>query len=273
MASSTDGFMGIAARYHDSQNHYRFEIGLNTVRRLVKIVSGHQSELWSDTTGYQKDQPLVVTLDCVGPRITCYVDGVAVCEVLDQTFASGRVALFAFGNSGVRFNFVRVQEAAWQGYYRFGKGPTVPAGRRLRVLACAEADAPDSLPNTQDLFVAGTGERGEVHFLGSSCDLRITEALGKVQQTRTFLNASVYSPLMGIRLLRRLDGTAFVILQSAPLPIGSQFNPGEYRLLLTYRRDNTAVDPTSPIQREAGTTTPESTSIDFSLPSAPMPDS
>jgi hypothetical protein len=262
---SADGVIGLAARYQDPDNHYRFEIGFGSgIRRLVKVVAGEETELWSESTGDQTNaEPLMAGLECVGRRIRCFVNGVRLCEVVDDAFSRGRVALFTFKDPGGEFGFVRVQEAAWQSYYRFGKAATRPAGHRIRVLACPESAAPQSLPNVQDVFIANLGERGDVHFLGSSCDLRIVDPLGRVQHTRTFLHPSQYVPVAGFKVLRRADRCGFFAALPADLPEGSQLPRAEYRLELAYRRDNTAADPTSPVQREAGVSDPEATAVDL----------
>jgi hypothetical protein len=264
MASSTDGVIGLAARYRDPENHYRFEISSGTGgRRLVKVVEGIQTELWSDAIGYTKQVTLLASLECLGRRIACYVNGVLVCEVVDDAFSNGRVALFTFKNPGAAFDFVRVQEVGWQTYYRFGKSPTCPAGRRIRVLACAESAAPPAMPNVYDVFVAGLGEKGRVHFFASSCDLRIADPLGKLQHNRTFVRSSRYSPVLGFKVLRRRDACGFFLALPAAVPEGSRFPQAEYRLKLTYRLDNTSIDPRSQIQREAGISSPETTQIDL----------
>lgn len=263
LASSTDGVIGLAARYQDPENHYRFEISLGAEgRRLVKVVSGIETELWSDANGYTKEEPILASLECVGRRIACYVNGVKVCELVDDAFSNGRIALFTFNNPGAAFDFVRVQKAAWQSYHRFGKAPTCPAGHRIRVLACAESAAPPALPNVYDEFVAGAGEQGNVHFFGTTCELHIVDPLGKVQHTRTFQRSSRYSPVTGFKVLRRPDGCGFFVALPAAVPEGSRFPRAEYRMKLTYRLDNTAIDSSSQIQREAGASDPEATQID-----------
>jgi len=160
---------------------------------------------------------------------------VQVCEVVDDAFSSGRVALFTLGNPGAAFDFVRVQEAAWRRYYRFPRVPTRPAGQRIRVLACAESDAPPSLPDVRDEFISHIGERGSVHFLGSRCDLRIVDPFGEVQHTRTFSRPDRYTPVANLRVLRRRDGCGFAVVVPDTAPEGSRLPPAEYRLTLTYR--------------------------------------
>jgi hypothetical protein len=113
------------------------------------------------------------------------------------------------------------------------------------------------------VFVSGPGEGGKFHFLGSACDLRLRDPLGKVQHTRTFLRSSLYTSAPGIRLLRRLDGCGFFIALPDATSEGSRFEEAEYRLKLTYRLDNTATDANSQIQREAGRSDPETTHLDL----------
>lgn len=260
---SSTGTVGLAFRYRDPRNHYRFELdpgGLGS--RLVKVVEGAQEELWGGQPGYAAGVPLLATVECLGQRIACYINGVQLCEVADDAFERGRIALFTFQNGSARFDFVRVQEAVWQTYYRFGKQPTVPAGYRIRILACSESDAPAPLPNVHDLFVAGTGEQGSVHFYDSHVDLRIRDPRGEIQHTRTFARSSLFEPVDDLRILRRRDGCGFLLIRPVSAE-ASRFAIGEHRLELTYRLDNRSVDAESQVQREAGISDPERTQIDL----------
>ena len=63
------GAVGVAARYLDPHNHYRFEVGAGSGRRLAKVVAGEETELWSDTTGYPAGAPLVISVECVDERL------------------------------------------------------------------------------------------------------------------------------------------------------------------------------------------------------------
>jgi hypothetical protein len=266
IVSSTTGVVGLVARYQDPNNHYRFEIGSGILgRRLLKMVNGFEEELWSDLKGYEKDVPVLATIECIGQRIACYVNGVEVCEVADDALTKGRIALFTFKNSGAKFDFVRVQEAAWQNHYSFGKQTTVPAGHRIRVLSCSESFAPAPVPNTNDVFIAGPGEQGNFHFYGSACDLRVRDSLGKVKHARTFLRSSRYAPMPTIKLLRRQDGCGFFLALPSAVSEGSRFEHAQYRLKLAYRLDNTTSDVNSQIQREAGLSDSEITQIDLPL--------
>jgi hypothetical protein len=264
MVSSEDGIIGIAGRYQDPQNHYRFELGSGSDgRRLIKAVGGVETKLWSDPNGFTKNETFITSLECVGHRIAAYVNGVKVVEVVDDALAQGRVALFTFKNPGASFYFVRVQKAGWHTYYQFDKGPTRPAGHRIRVLACAQSLAPPAIPNVQDVYVAGLGEHGDVRFFGSRCDLRVVDPRGRAEHTRTFLRSSQYAPVAGFKVLRRPDGCGIFLVKPDAVPEGSRFPRAEYRLQLTYRRDNTAVDPSSQILRESGVLDPEVTQIDL----------
>lgn len=254
LLSSTDGTIGIAARYRNPDNHYRFEIDLESEgRRLVKVVAGEETTVWSDANGFKKDDAFVATLECVGTRLSCYVNGVKACDVIDEALASGRIALFTAGNAGASFDFVRVQEAAWIQYHRFPSVPTLPAGQRIRVLACSPEDAPPPIPNVRDEFAAGPGERGRLHFFDTGCDLRIVDPRGNAQHTRTIVRADRYAPLPEVKVLQRRDGCGFFVVTS---------DAAEHRLAFTYRRNNTALDPESIVSREAGDASPETVVLD-----------
>ncbi len=59
-------------------------------------------------------------------------------------------------------------------------------------------------------------------------------------------------------MLRAADGTGLIFVQPEALAhAGSQLASGDYRLHLTYRRDNGAADPASIVLTEAGDSTEE----------------
>ena len=63
-------------------------------------------------------------------------------------------------------------------------------------------------------------------------------------------------------MLRKADGTAFALVVNHPSPPGSRIQPGEYRLALTYRRDNRAANPDSLLLSQAGDASPEAVNLD-----------
>ena len=74
--------------------------------------------------------------------------------------------------------------------------------------------------------------------------------------------APIYVPVAA-RLLRRADGTGFFIVVPAINPPGSSLPTGSYRFILTYRRNNSALDSDSEILSEAGNTSPEQVTLDI----------
>jgi hypothetical protein len=83
--------------------------------------------------------------------------------------------------------------------------------------------------------------------------------------SRTFLPDTVYTALstVSLRLLREADGTAFFLLRAGTgTATLTALDPGQYRLALTFRRDNTALDPQSLVLSEAGDRSPERAALD-----------
>jgi hypothetical protein len=258
------GAVGLCARFRDPDNHYRFEMRPgNAGSRLVKVVAGAETELWSGPRGYTVSSEAVVSLDCLGQRISVAWNGVLLCELVDSDLTEGRIALYSSNAPGARFGFVRVQEAVWQPYHRFAKRPTVSAGQRIRVLACSPESAPASLVNTLDVFLAGPGESGSVRLRGSIADLRLRDPLGRIGHTKTFRRSSVFAPVADFRVLRRLDGCAFFLCRPTGDPEGARLPATPYRLTLRHRRDNTAQVSGSQVQKENGSSTDEVTWLDL----------
>ena len=184
--------------------------------------------LWKDTKPLAANRDHVLTLDCIADRITGYLDGAPLFEVYDNALPAGAIGLSPLA----AFTEVRVTPADWMPYYRFPAQDRVPAGTRIRVPA---PDLPDgALVRTLDVSGAPSGGRrvfGDNRY-----------------QAEQF------------RILRAADGTGFALL-ATPFP------PAERRLRLTYRRDNTAIDPDSPVLRSAGDTSPETVTLDIPWPS------
>jgi hypothetical protein len=74
---------------------------------------------------------------------------------------------------------------------------------------------------------------------------------------RQFLPDAAFAPVSALRILRRADGLDFALAVPANGSPGSHLDPGEHRLRLTYRRDNTAADPASLVLSQAGDSSDE----------------
>jgi len=109
LRSSDDDRIGVAFRYQDSDNHYRFDWRRElSSRQLVKIENGVHQALAQDVAAYSAGDDFLVEIRAEGSLIEVSVDGVLVFSVVDTSFASGSVALTCHGNQGTFFDDVRV---------------------------------------------------------------------------------------------------------------------------------------------------------------------
>jgi len=266
LRSDDDDAIGVMARYSDDDNYYRLSMDRERgYRRLVKRIAGVVTVLWEDDAAYERERRYVLTLDVLGDVLTGHLDGVRLFRVRDADLAAGQVGLYCWGNTGARFSAVRVAEAAWVPYYRFGAGePRLPAGTRVRIHSGNAGDASPPEPNLQRRFLATLDDPGMLHFDSSApLDLRLRRRGEDRGHRRRFLPAGAYTPVADVGLLRKADGTAFAIVVGHPSSPGFRIPPGEYRLALTYRRDNGAARPTSLVLRQAGDALPETVNIDI----------
>jgi len=118
LTSTTDQAIGVMFRYRDGRNYYRYSMDrARKYRRLVKQVDGLFTVLWEDAARFTVGREYVFTVDCVGDRLTGYLDGVHLFSVTDGGHAAGRVALYGWSNPGVVFREVRVSSPVWSTYY------------------------------------------------------------------------------------------------------------------------------------------------------------
>jgi len=202
-------------------------------------------------------------VDCVGPQLAVYVDGVELATLEDADLPSGRAGLYCWGNTGARFTEVRVAEPAWSTYHVFSGEERLPAGTRLRLYAGNALAAPPAEPNTERRFVASLDEGGRARLRGPGAELRVVDPAGSVGHSRRFLPDDAYDDLANVKVLRKADGTGLFLFLPAATPIGSRLPPGQYRLAFTYRRDNTAVDADSIVYQEVGNSEPETAVLDL----------
>jgi hypothetical protein len=203
----------------------------------------------------------MVTIDCVGSRLCGYLDGIPIFAVDDEALARGRIGLYCWNNAGARFNDLVVAAPAWMRYYTFDEDEQWPAGTRIRVWGGSESASHETPGGVLARFGAALGEEGMLMFGTDSVRLRVrTPSVGS-GHTHEFLAPSNWVTVAP-RVLRKADGTAFFLLIPSMQPPGSALNAGAYRLCFTYRRNNTALDPTSQVLRMAGDSSSELVTID-----------
>ncbi|QYK51633.1 MAG: hypothetical protein KF701_03855 [Anaerolineales bacterium] len=107
-----DNEFGVICRYVDESNFYAGSISSDGFYAIVKIENGEFGYVGAE--GMQPsdlinlgDQVNRVRLDCVGSRLTLYVNGSELVSASDSTFASGDVGLYAgsFSTPGIDILF------------------------------------------------------------------------------------------------------------------------------------------------------------------------
>ena len=263
LRSDDDDAIGVMFRHADAQNYYRFSMDhQRSYRRLIKKVAGVLTVLWDDTVQYTPGREYVLTVDCVGERITAYLDGVPLFTVEDSDLTAGRIGFYCWENPGARFAEVRVAAPAWTPYYTFGREAQLPAGTQVRIYAGNAVDATPEAPGVVRRFIASLDERGHLRLSTEGAELRLMTSGGTSGHVRRFLPDTDYVP-KDARVLRKVDGTGFFIFVPAAIPVGSRLASGQYRLQMTYRRDNQDVAPDSVVFRQAGLSNPEQVTIDI----------
>lgn len=260
LRSETDNGIGVAFRYQDQNNYYRFSMDQQLgYRRMVKKAGGQVSVLWESRDGYVVDVEHVVTIDCIGDRLTGYLNGVQLFSVEDSSLRAGRIGLYSWKNEGARFVEVKIAPPLWVPFYTFAQEEPLPAGTRLRVFSGSRADQYQAEPGVTARFAALLSERGSLNLGTDRADIRLVAPNRAVVHQRAFLPAGLYQSVTDVRVQRKADGTAFLLLREN----GNPFEQGQYRLQMTYRRENLAVDSNSQVLSEAGNREPEAVVLDI----------
>jgi hypothetical protein len=111
LSSADDDEIGVAFRYQDADNFYRFDWDRQSAeRRLVRVVGGVLTVLASDAVPYWTAQPYTVEVSAAGDRLGVKVDGAAVFSVTDGALGSGTIALCSYGNTGSSFDDIVVRD-------------------------------------------------------------------------------------------------------------------------------------------------------------------
>jgi hypothetical protein len=95
-----------------------------------------------------------------------------------------------------------------------------------------------------------------------SIEVRIVAPDGNVVHARHFLPDDNYVS-EDVNVLRKADGTGFFLIKLDANLSGIPFSLGQYRLKLTYRRDNRTIVSASRILSEAGNQADEIVALDI----------
>jgi hypothetical protein len=266
LRSDDDDAIGLVFRYADDDNWYRFSMDSErSYRRLVRCQAGVVSEIWSDTVAYAVGREYVVTIEANGDSLVGYLNGELVFAVRDGALTEGTIGLYCWGNTGARFGSVRVSSPRWATHYRFasGEGP-LEAGSRVVVHSGAEADWNEqAVAGIRHRFAAVAPDTGSTHLSTvAPVRLRLRPSTGDTGHSRQFLPASAWSTVPAARVVRKADGTEFILVLPSGGAAASELASGTYRLALRYRRDNTAADPGSLVYTRGGDASDEVAALD-----------
>ena len=104
--SLDDDSFGVVFRYTDANNYYRFSMDRQrSFRRLIKVVHGVVTVLWTLHTGYVTNRGYAMRVLAVGRNVSIYVDGTLQKTVADASLRSGRPGLYTWGNPTVFDDF------------------------------------------------------------------------------------------------------------------------------------------------------------------------
>lgn len=111
MRSDDNDGIGVIFRFIDHDNYYR--LALNAQKgncQLIKKINGEMKLLYQNNDqGYEVGKSFLITADIIGSRITAYMGDTRLFQVEDPApHEHGCIGLYAWGNTGARFEQVQV---------------------------------------------------------------------------------------------------------------------------------------------------------------------
>jgi hypothetical protein len=119
--SDGDNPVGLAVRWNQSKGYlFYMDRALNR-RRLVRVDDNGATVLAEMAAGYISRLDSLISFEAIGDRLRVFVDGELNCEVLDSSYSSGSMALFACENPEASFREIKVDDlrASAPVVYRF----------------------------------------------------------------------------------------------------------------------------------------------------------
>lgn len=261
MQAGKGHLFGVICRYNDLSNHYAFSMNWEqSTRQFTKVVNGTVIILWEDKTQYIANREYILTLDCVGFRISGYIDGILIFSVVDNDLPNGKIGLFTDSISEVNFSEVRVPGSYWATYYKFGKEEPFPVGTQVHIYASGHEDIPHEKPWIIHRFLESENSTLPEFSDENGISLRVVSPNSRISHLRHFLPEYKFTKVEDARILRKRDGTGFFLL---PPSDDSTFAKGQYRMKLKYLRDKGGGFDESERLSQGGDTDPEDVIIDI----------
>lgn len=109
--SSDDDALGVVFRYMGENDYYRFSMDRERMyRRLVRVHNGAYRVLAEDDFVHVLDRDYLITVEAIGSSLRIYLDREIVFDVVDEAHDKGRIGFYCWGNPGVEFSDVRVDD-------------------------------------------------------------------------------------------------------------------------------------------------------------------
>jgi type II secretory pathway pseudopilin PulG len=109
--SPTGWDAGVAVRYRDMENHYRFRFSAGGIA-FDKVEDGAVTTLWSQSATYDKDTWYELKVVASGDQFTLIRDSITLTTLNDSTFTIGDLAIGSFDSALVDTDDVSVIETA-----------------------------------------------------------------------------------------------------------------------------------------------------------------
>ena len=162
LLSTDDDQIGLAVRFRDAANHYRFVWSAQGNYRRIERVSGGAVTVLATLTGaYAGSRNYRIEMVANGSTIQALVDGAVILTATDSTHAAGTVALYSDGNAGTSFDNVEVRALDGTGLLAEGFADGDFAGWALIDKGTSEAPSRWSvtggrLVQTANIYTGGT---------------------------------------------------------------------------------------------------------------------
>lgn len=233
LALPPEGMAGIAFRWRGSGEHFALVYHAETASISLERVRGGQREIIRSSPLARQHDQVVLTADCLGRRVTVFVNGREIGTAHDDALRQGRIALVAHSLSDVVFQDVRVASPVWTTIHRLSGDEELPAGTRVRVHSGGD-DIVLYAPGLVHQFASRAGRWGRFRLPGSGAQIRLRGPGGALVHETAILPDTAYQPVAHL-VARRADATAMLLLPAA-------WNGASHRLRLTYHRSREGLE-------------------------------
>ncbi|HEV8239544.1 MAG TPA: hypothetical protein VGS57_09265 [Thermoanaerobaculia bacterium] len=224
-----EGAAAVLLAWQDHLNHLALWLDAeHGSRRLLRVVNGVSSVLWSDAVAPRPGREYALTIDSWGDRLAGFLDGAELFD-LDAGPSAGRLALALRRSPAARVRDLRWAAPEWTCWHAFGEEEWLAAGTRVRIQARPNAAAAAAGLVLRSAALAG--DSGTARFDPHGVELRLAAPDGSAGHARAFLPPTAYAAI-GFDALRKADGTGVVLI-----PKVSEGAAGPLRLELTFHRD------------------------------------